>query len=100
MANNSTAAKDGGANQSKTTMPPVSQEYRDNYDIIFNKHPDIKPSHSDFTVEARLEKRGYRRLSVGEILKASDVYADERSIIGQMVFNKVKAGDFYFRKID
>lgn len=33
--NNSTAAKDGGANQSKTTMPPVSQEYRDNWSDIF-----------------------------------------------------------------
>lgn len=33
--NNSTAAKDGGANQSKTTMPPVSQEYRDNWSEIF-----------------------------------------------------------------
>lgn len=37
MSNNSTAAKDGGANQSKTTMPPVSKEYRDNWSEIFGK---------------------------------------------------------------
>ncbi len=37
MSNNSSAAKDGGANQSKTTMPPVSQEYRENYTAIFGK---------------------------------------------------------------
>lgn len=37
MSNNSSAAKDGGANQSKTTMPPVSAEYRDNYTAIFGK---------------------------------------------------------------
>lgn len=35
--NNSSCAKDGGANSAKTTMPPVSQEYRDNYDSIFGK---------------------------------------------------------------
>jgi hypothetical protein len=39
MSNNSTAAKDGGANQSKTTMPPVSQEYRDNWSSIFGLTP-------------------------------------------------------------
>ena len=33
----STCAKDGGANQSKTTMPPVSKEYRNNFDAIFGK---------------------------------------------------------------
>lgn len=37
MTTNSSAAKDGGANQSKTTMPPVSQEYRENYTAIFGK---------------------------------------------------------------
>jgi hypothetical protein len=37
--NNSTAAKDGGANQSKTIMPPVSQEYRDNWSEIFGLTP-------------------------------------------------------------
>lgn len=38
MSNNhSSCAKDGGANSAKTTMPPVSQEYRNNYDSIFGK---------------------------------------------------------------
>lgn len=36
---NSSAAKDGGANQSKTVMPPVSQEYRDNWTEIFGLTP-------------------------------------------------------------
>lgn len=36
---NSSAAKDGGANQSKTIMPPVSQEYRDNWSEIFGLTP-------------------------------------------------------------
>ena len=36
---NSSAAKDGGATQSKTTMPPVSQEYRDNWTEIFGLTP-------------------------------------------------------------
>lgn len=35
MSTNSSAAKDGGANQSKTVMPPVSQEYRENWSEIF-----------------------------------------------------------------
>lgn len=42
MPTNSSAAKDGGANQSKTTMPPVSQEYRENYDAIFGKSKRIE----------------------------------------------------------
>ena len=36
---NSSAAKDGGANQQKTIMPPVSQEYRDNWSEIFGLTP-------------------------------------------------------------
>jgi len=34
-----TCAKDGGANQSKTTLPPPSDAYRDNFDDIFRKKP-------------------------------------------------------------
>lgn len=34
---NSTCAKDGGADQEITLMPPVSEEYRNNYDAIFRK---------------------------------------------------------------
>lgn len=33
----STCAKDGGANQSKTTLPPPSDAYRNNWDEIFGK---------------------------------------------------------------
>lgn len=30
-------ARDGGANQKKTVMPPVSEDYRNNFDAIFRK---------------------------------------------------------------
>lgn len=39
---NSTCAKDGGADQEITKMPPVSQEYRNNYDAIFRKPVEAK----------------------------------------------------------
>jgi len=39
---NSTCAKDGGAGQEITRMPPVSKEYRDNYDAIFRKPVEAK----------------------------------------------------------
>jgi hypothetical protein len=39
-----TCAKDGGANQSKTTMPPPSEEYRNNWDEIFRKPAPNKKS--------------------------------------------------------
>ena len=32
-----TCAPSGGANSSKTTLPPPSTEYRNNYDEIFRK---------------------------------------------------------------
>lgn len=32
-------ARDGGANQKKTVMPPPSDAYRDAYDDIFKKQP-------------------------------------------------------------
>lgn len=56
MSNNSTAAKDGGANQSKTTMPPVSKEYRDNYDEIFRKKDqNVECSYGTCTAEEARE---------------------------------------------
>ena len=42
----STCAKDGGANQSKTTMPPLSEEYRNNWDEIFGKKK-IEPNSTE-----------------------------------------------------
>lgn len=47
----STAAKDGGANQNKTIMPPVSKEYRDNWSNIFgltNLEKRLKQEEIDF----------------------------------------------------
>lgn len=102
MSTNSSAAKDGGANQSKTTMPPVSQEYRENYDTIFRKkeHPVISKNHMDNGVIERKEKDGYRRLNVEEILVESDIYADYKFLDTRMIGKKVQAGDFYFRKFN
>lgn len=40
-AHNSTCAKDGGADQEITLMPPVSEEYRNNYDSIFRTTPVV-----------------------------------------------------------
>ena len=37
MSKWNSGAKDGGANQKKTTLPPPSKEYLDNYDLIFRK---------------------------------------------------------------
>lgn len=39
---NSTCAKDGGADQEITLMPPVSEEYRNNYDAIFRKPIEVE----------------------------------------------------------
>lgn len=39
---NSTCAKDGGAGQEITRMPPVSEEYRNNYDAIFRKPIEVE----------------------------------------------------------
>jgi len=46
-----TCAKDGGANQSKTTMPPPSEEYRKNWQDIFGKRPEIEISNEIETTE-------------------------------------------------
>ena len=49
-----TCAKDGGANQSKTTMPPPSDTYRDNFDDIFRKKPTslvLTPSSKPVIIE-------------------------------------------------
>ena len=32
-------ARDGGANQKKTVMPPPSEDYRKNWEDIFGKQP-------------------------------------------------------------
>ena len=44
MSKWNSGAKDGGANQKKTVMPPPSEDYRSNWDSIFKKPQSDTPS--------------------------------------------------------
>lgn len=39
MSKWNSGARDGGANQKKTVMPPPSEDYRSNWEDIFGKRP-------------------------------------------------------------
>lgn len=61
-------------------------------------HPPIPKTSEDRKVLARLKARGYRRLRVGEIRRATDVYADRNPIYSATTGHAVNAGDFIFRR--
>lgn len=61
------------------------------------KHPKSLPS--DSIVLRRLKAKGYRRLKVGEIRRATDVYALIDPIYRFTVGQPIESGDYIFRKV-